>query len=195
MAWVESHLNGGGGSSIIEKTYIKFNGTGLILPWTVNSDYKIVCVFHDTTYKNDSCITGSTGGWRYDPCIQQYGNRYEAGTANGGVCVSLGSWSVGEHTYINNNGNNQNELDGVTGEYVPNTSAYYYTIGCRGDAHSLTYENYIKSFKIYSLSTGDLLHDLHPCAVYNLAAFMDVADNNTLYTCSGLQAYDAIPQS
>ncbi len=187
MGWYRC-TGGSGGTDIVYKNYIKFNGTGVILPWTLNSDYKIECVFYDTVYYNDSCITATTSSnYGSEPYIAQYGNHYDVGTGSG--YTNLGAWSVGEHTYINNNENDKNVLDGTEGAYTPKTGGYYYTIGCRGGATQLGYYNYVKSYKIYSKSTGDLLHDLKPCLIKNLAAFHDVVDDG-LYTSAGLTAVD-----
>ena len=188
MAWFKC---GGGNavSPVVMKTYAKFNGSGLVLPWYINSDYKIECVFHETTYYENTCITGSTGGWNNAPYIANYQNNFDMGTGTG--YVTIASWSAGEHTYINNNENDKNSLDGVEGAYTPNSSMLFYTIGCRGNVSEMGYKGYIKSFKIYSKTTGDLLHDLKPCKVYNLSAFYDTVED-LYYTCLNLEATDTL---
>ncbi len=173
------------------KNYVKFNGYGIILPWTQNSDYKLECVFHEVEYRENTCVTGNSGGYTQGQYLANYANRFDVGT--GGGYSNLGSWSAGEHTYINNDENNQSTLDGTaTAGYNPTTNAYYYTIGCRENG-SMGYYGYIKSFKIYSKSSGDLLHHLKPCSIAGTPAFCDVADGNTLYLGSGMQVVDSIP--
>ncbi len=192
MAWFEctGGSGGGGGGELVYKTYAKFNGNGIVLPWTQNSDYTIECVFHEVTYTHNTCITGNSGGYTAGQYIAAYQNRFDVGT--GGSYSNLGSWSAGEHTYVNNDANNQSTLDGTaTANYTPTTNSYYYTIGCR-EGGTMGYYGYIKSFKIYSKTSGTLLHDLRPCSIKNLAAFHDVISDD-LYTCANLTAVDEIP--
>lgn len=193
MNWYKCIGNNGGGGGItpVFKNYAKFNGNGVNLPWTQDADYKLECVFYEAEYRHDTCITGNSGGYTQGQYIAPYNTRFDVGVGNG--FSNLGSWSAGEHTYINNDEDNKSTLDGTaSANYIPTTNNYYYTLGCRENG-SMGYYGYIKSFKIYSKSTGDLLHHLKPCLLGNLAVFCDVADNNNFYAISGLQAVDSIP--
>jgi len=188
MAWYR--CAGGSGSPIVYKNYIKFNGSGIRLPWTQDSDYKLECVFYEAEYHHDTCITGNSGGYTVGQYIAAYQNRFDVGT--GGGYSNLGAWASGEHTYINNDENDKSTLDGTASvNYTPTTNGYYYTLGCRENG-GMGYYGYIKSFKIYSKTSGDLLHHLRPCTISGASAFVDVADNNTLYFGTGLQAVDVI---
>lgn len=191
MGWVRCMSSGE--SPLVFKNYAKFNGFGIILPWTINADYKIECVFYEKEYVGNTCITGSTGTWNNAPYLAAYNNGFDVGTGSG--YASLGAWSSGEHTYINNDENNKSTLDGTTSaNYNPITNAYFYTLGCRdGSASSMGYQGYIKSFKIYSKSSEDLLHHLKPCTIAGSPAFCDVLDGNTLYFGNGMQVVDSIP--
>lgn len=172
------------------KNYIKFNGTGLLLPWTINSDYKVEVVFRETTYNNDSAIIGNTQN-QNRAHLTTYSNKYY--TSMGSAEANFGSWSAGEHTFVNNNGNSKNEFDGVeVTNYTPTTVSEYYTIGSRGTTlTSCPYYGYIKSYKIYSISSGDLLHDLKPCKILNQACFVD-AITKKFYGNDSMQAVDNV---
>lgn len=186
MAWYRC----GGGNVLVPANYIKFNGYGITLPWTQNSDYKLECAFHEVEYRHDTCITGNSGGYTQGQYLAAYNSRFDVGT--GSNFTNFGSWSAGEHTYINNNENNQSTLDGTaTANYNPTTNNYYYTLGCRENG-GMGYYGYIKSFKIYSKSTGELLHHLKPYRINNLAVFRDTIDD-VLYTTSLLEAVNTIP--
>jgi hypothetical protein len=193
MAWFECiGGSGGGASDIVYKTYAKFYGTGIVLPWLLNTDYKIECVFHDTTYKNDSYIMGSTSQGTNTPFMFMWNNKYYVSANNSGYTVAT-DWAAGEHTFVYNDENSETSLDDINLPITPQTSnSVYYTLGCSVTAGGYTYTNYIKSFKIYSKSTGTLLHDLKPCLIKNLAAIHDVVSDN-LYTCANLTAVDEIP--
>ncbi len=171
------------------KNYIKFNGEGIILPFTQNADYTIRCIFYDKEYIANTCVTGNTGGYSQGQYLALYNNNYDVGTGSG--YSSFGAWSEGEHLYINNDINNQSSLDMVhTASYTPVTNNHKYTLGCR-ENNTLGYYGYIASFKIYSKSEGTLLHDLRPCQVLNIAAFHDVVDDK-LYLNDSIIAVDDI---
>lgn len=178
----------GGDEHIVFKTYIKFNGYGIILPWEINSDYKIEVIFNETTYNNDSSIIGNT----YGPSLlhlTEYSNKYYCSIGNSEG--NFGSWTSGEHTFIvNDNGYNKFDGSNVT-SYNPTTSAYKYTLGCRGYANTNTYYGYIKSYKIYSITNDELIHDLKPSLVYNQPCFIDVISGK-VFTNDSIQAVDSI---
>ena len=136
---------------------------GIILPYTLNSDYKVTVEFYETQYYNDACVIGNTFGANRSH-LTEFSNKWF--TSSGTGETSFGSW-VGNvaHTFINNNGNNKNEFDGVeVTDYTPATDAnIWYTIGCRtGTVTSNQYRGYIKSYKIESISTGDVICYLRP---------------------------------
>lgn len=167
MAWFRCMGGSGGEQYTIQfGKYAKFSGSaGFILPYTINSDYKVTVVFYEDTYANDAAVIGNTSGSYYSH-LTEYNSRWY--TSSGTRETSFGSW-VGqtEHTYINNNGNSKNEFDGVeVTDYTPTTDvSYYYTIGCRGTINSNKYSGYIGYYKIESLSTGNAICELRPALV------------------------------
>ena len=169
------------------KTYLKFNGTGITLPWTLNADYKVEVVFHETTYVNNAAIIGNTGGNNYSH-LTEYSNKYY--TSTGTSETSFGAWAAGEHTFINNNGNNKNEFDEVeVTDYTPRTSSDYYAIGSRKNATN--YSGWIKSYKIYSISNDTLLHNLIPAISNGVSGFYDNVEGK-MYIVQGASAVDTI---
>ena len=154
----------GGGDTALEYGTCCYIGTGsgFILPYTLNADYKVTVKFYEDAYVNDAAVIGNTSGSYYSH-LTEYNSRWF--TSCGSSETSFGSW-VGqtEHTFINNNGNSKNEFDGVeVTDYTPTTDAsYYYTIACRGSANSNRFYDYIKSYKIESISTGDVICELKP---------------------------------
>lgn len=177
-----------GGGSISEEfcSCAKMNFEGIILPFTLNSDYKITVVFYETSYSNDAAVFGNTNG-SYYAHLTEYSNKWYTSTGTGEV--NFGSW-VGnvEHTYIYNNGNGKNEFDGtevtVNNGYTDQTLKY--SIGCRGGINSNLWGGYLKNFKIESISTGDVICELKPYKLSkngNLLAqgLYDIV-NNTLYS-------------
>lgn len=181
----------GGGVEPIFKNYMKFNGEGLITPWTLDGDHKIEVTFYETTYNNLAAVFGNTYN-QHRAHLTTYQNKYY--TANGTSETSFGAWSAGEHTFVINNGNKQNEFDGVeVTPYNPTTdNNIKYTIGCRGNTGtSNPYKGWIKSYKIYSLSTGELLHDVRPCRLYNTDCMFDTV-SKTILTNPTIVAVDSI---
>lgn len=191
MAWYRCGNGGGGGSSVTYKNYIKFNGEGIFLPWSVNADYKVEVVFYETTYNNNTSVIGNTFSAQLIH-LTSYSNKYYCSSGN--TEANFGSWSSGEHTFICSNGNNKNEFDTTeVTNYTPYTdNNIKYTLGCRGNSlTSNAYLGYIKSFKIYSLSNDTLLHHLRPCVVLNQSAFVDVIEGK-IYCNQSIQALDTI---
>lgn len=180
------NVSGGG---VEYKNYLKFNGYGIVLPWTLNSDYKIEVVFHETTYLQDSAIIGNTRNETRSN-LTEYNNAYftSIGTSGSG----FGTWSAGEHTFITNNGNGKNEFDGVeVTDYTPTTdNSINYSIGWRATAGN-AFKGWIKSYKVYSITSGDLLHDLKPALVMDSPCFYDTIDGK-IYSTSLLEAADTI---
>ena len=187
---------GGGGTQVVEKTYAKFNGHGIRLPFSINSDYKITVVFNQQSYTSAENIIGNAREFDDgDPSYSQltiYNNKYYSSI--GSSEDYFGTWSSGEHTYVNNNGNNHNEFDGVEVQsYTPkDLSSYFYTIGIRG-AGSITIVSYIKSYKIESISTGDIICELVPCLFDGTVACLYDKVNKIFYYPEGLTVMDTIP--
>ena len=178
-------------NTISYKNYIKFNGEGIMLPWSINSDYKIEVTFHETTYYNDSAIIGNSIG-PSDMHLTEYNNKYYFLKSRNGE-TNYGTWSAGEHTFIYNNGAGENTLDDtVVSNFTPyNYSSALYSIGCRGGIKSNVYNGWIKSYKIYSISQDELIHDLRPAIVAGYPCFVDVI-GNAIYSNSSIQAVDII---
>lgn len=187
MAWFPCNV---GGSSDIEEEYFScayMGGTGIILPFSLNADYKVTVKFFEGTYVNDSAIIGNTNGASYSH-LTEYNNKWF--TSSGTAETNFGSW-IGntEHTFINNNGNGKNEFDGteVTNYTGYTNNSIYYTIGCRGNnVTSNRFYDFIKHYKIESISTGDVICELVPCKITRngsllIQGLMDIV-NNKMYT-------------
>ena len=175
---------------LVVKTYLKFNGVGIRLPWTLNADYKIETVFYETSYNNNSCIVGNSSG-NARMHLTEYSNKYY--TSTGSSETSFGTWTTGEHTFINNNGSGKNEFDSsVVTDYTPTTTSDYYTIGCRGNSlTSNAYQGYIKSYKIYSISDNTLLHSLSPAMLNGVSGLYDNV-TDSFYEVTKASAVDSI---
>lgn len=173
------------------KTYIKFNGQGIVLPWTLNSDYRIEVVFYEHYFRANGTIIGNTNNNGNYSHITPYSNKYYTSTGTGET--NFGTWAAGEHTFVNNDGNGHNVFDGVeVTSYTPTTNtSLRYTIGCRTNAGSNVYYGLIKSYKIYSLTTLNLIHDFRPCEVLGMACFYDAIDS-TYYQVPDGQALDGV---
>lgn len=173
------------------KNYIKFNGSGgIVLPYTINSDYKITVTFYQTEFTSAENIIGNNYGAGYSH-LTPYSGQY---WSSSGITESgFGSWTAGEHTYISNDGNNYNTFDGVNVQsYTPTTqSDSNYTIGIRTSTTPI--KSYIKYYKIESISTGDLICELKP-ALYNghMACLYDTVSDE-IYHIYGMTAVDTIP--
>ena len=185
----EITVNVSGGGGVVYKNYLKFNGYGIVLPWTLNSDYKIEVVFYETTYLQDSAIIGNTYNETRSN-LTEYNNAYFTSTGTGGS--GFGSWASGEHTFITNNGNGKNEFDGVeVTNYIPTTdNTINYSIGWRKTAGN-AFKGWIKSYKVYSISSGDLLHELKPALVMGSSCFYDTIEEK-IYSTSLVEAVDTI---
>lgn len=168
------------GDSIVYKNYIKFNGKGIMLPWTLDADHKVEIVFHEKKYYNLTAAFGTTKNQARINIIS-YQDKYYTSTGTGET--NFGVWTAGEHTFVANNGNNHCEFDGeeVT-PYTPTTDNVPYILGARGSITDKGFQGWIKSFKIYSLASGELLHDLKPARVFDtLDCFYDSVDKKIYY--------------
>lgn len=174
------------------KTYAKFtNGTGFKLPYKVNSDYKITVIFNQTVFTQDEPILDTAYNSPYYVRLVTYNNLYwsSSGTSQNG----WGSWSAGEHTFVNNV-NSKNIFDGnEVQNYTPTDANYYLTIGKVSEtaARQITSNTYYKLFKIESISTGDVICELKPAMDGTTACFYDTV-NDTIYTANGLVVSDDI---
>ena len=178
-------------SAIEFKTYAKFNGYGLELPYTINADYKITVEFYQTTYSNNENIIGNIAGSSYVH-LTPYSNSYY--TSNGSSEDHFGTWSAGDHIFVCNNGNDHNEFDEVeVTSYTPTTNSTKLTIGKRNTANPCY--SYIKHYKIESISTGDVICDIKPCLIGNIVHGLYDTINERFYYVEDLQVMDTIPTS
>lgn len=180
----------GGGVEPIFKNYMKFNEEGFLTPWTLNADHKVEVVFYEKEYKNLRTIFGTT----YNHTrmhLSTYNNKYYSSSGTGES--NFGAWSAGEHTFIANNGNRHCEFDGEeVFDYTPTTdNNLRYMIGCRTGIKDYAFSGWIKSFKIYSLATGELLHDVRPCRLYNSDCMFDPI-SGIILTNTTAKAVDSI---
>ena len=194
MAWFEcsgGSSGGGGGYDVEFYSCVFLNEEGIILPFTLNADYKVTVVFYETSIQRDAAIIGNTVDASHIHLTENSNKWY---TSSGTSLVDMGSWSGNAvHTFICNNGNSHNEYDGTeVTNYTPTTdSSIYYTVGCRGGSGamrttSVALIGYIKSFKIESLSTGTAICELKPCKIMKdntvvVQGLMDVV-NDILYS-------------
>lgn len=194
MAWYRC----GGGVPLVYKNYAKFNGTGTILPFQLNADYKVHCEFYVADYAHDKYIVGSNctwNDWNSTPYIAMYNNNFIVGLGSGSssAMATIAPFTSGLHEYICNTSDNKVYLDEHSLSFTPRTMNYNYSLGCEVSTTQLPFTGYIKSFKIYSKSTGDLLHHVKPCLFNDIPALCDVTDNTIIF-CSGLQVVDEIPE-
>ena len=181
-----------GGTQVEEKTYAKFDGKGINLPYKLNGDYQITVNFYESTYNSDASIIGNSNGPSYSH-LTPYNNKYysSSGTSEN----NFGSWSAGEHTFITNYNGSKNILDGVeVSGYSPHgDNTYVYSVGCRGGEGSHGYSGYLKSYKIESISTGDVICELVPCLFDNMTPCLYDKANKKFYYPEGLTVMDEIP--
>ena len=173
---------------LVFKNYAKFDGVGITLPFTINSDYKVSVTYHQTSYLSPECIIGNTSGAGYSH-FTVYNNQYwsSAGTGESG----WGTWSAGEHTFVTNDGNGYNTFDGSNVQsYNPTTSSGKYTIGIRANTSPIV--SYIKSYTIESISTGDKICELKPCEFEGNSYLYDTVAKRFYYV-DGLTVMDTIP--
>ena len=186
-------LNVGGGSDINYKTWAKFNGVGIILPYKINSDYKVSVTFYETAYNDDTAVIGNTSSASYSN-LTIYSNQWY--TSSGTSLVSISAWSGNaEHTFITNNGNSHNEFDETeVTSYTPTDSdSIYYCIGCRdGSVSSIGFKGYLKSYMIEKISDGSKVCEIKPAIIHNAACLYDSV-NDIMYMPTGLTVVDTIP--
>ena len=174
------------------KTYIKFNGEGIVLPWTIDADYKVEVTFYETEYRNDTAIIGNTNGPSYFHVTEYSNNYFYSKQYN--LENHFGPWVSGEHTIIYNDGTGHIQFDGtVVGDCnITSDSNIYLQLGGRGSRTSAqAYYGYIKAFKIYSIANDTLLHELKPATIYGKPCFFDTVETQ-MYTNSTVTAVDVI---
>ena len=177
------------------KNYAKFNGTigGITLPFEVNSDHTITCTFYDKVYGYNQSIMGTnrTTDANQHIHLTTFNSKYYNST-QAGLETNFGSWSAGEHTYVNNDSNNKNTFDGVEVQsFVPYTNTDKYVIAYRYGANP--YQGYIKLYKIEKISDGSKVCEIKPCLVNGLIPVLYDTVNDVAYTLSGLTVMDSIP--
>lgn len=181
-----------GGGSIEYKNYLKFNGEGIILPWTINSDYKVEVTFYDTTYYNDRAVIGNDNSTSYFH-LTEFSNKYFYQTSYNSES-SFGPWSAGEHTIIYNDEDGKISFDGtvVGNSNIPDNNSVHYQIGGRGSRTAVqAYYGYIKDCKIYSKSTGTLLYHLRPAEVLGLSCLYEEVTGK-LFSNATVEVVDTI---
>ena len=198
MAWFECSGGSSGGDYDVEFfSCTFFNGEGIILPYTINADYKVSVSFYETSIQTDAAIIGNSLDATHVHLTENSNRWY---TSGGNSLDEMGAWSGNVvHTFVCNNGNSHNEFDGVEkNSYTPTTdNNIYYTVGCRGINNqakpwAVALIGYIKWFKIESLSTGNVICELKPCQIKKGSTviahgMMDIA-NDIFYSNSGMIA-------
>ena len=174
------------------RTYAKFNGYGVQLPFNIMTDYKITVKFYETSYVNETSILGnSNGDIRAYLAWTEYSNKWYV--SNGSGETNFGSW-VGEvdHTIVVNNGNNHNELDGeeVTTYSVGNTSVNIIIGSCNPNLTARGWQGFLKEFKINSITTGDLICQLKPATIGNKSCLYDTV-SHIVYNVTNLTVMDS----
>lgn len=142
--------------------YANFTGSSNIqLPFSLNADYTVTIDFQFLTYINDQHAFGnSSSATRIH--LTEYSNKWYTSTGTSETNYSPTNYPLGDrHTFINNL-NNSNYMDGdVVTSYTPYTnSSIYYQVGGRNGDYN--FRGNIYSFKIESISTGDLICELLP---------------------------------
>ena len=126
------------------------------LPISMTSDHKITVVFEATTAaQNDSAIWATADNACY---LVIYNNQWYV-TQGTGIDAHFGSADTNEHTLVYNDGNGHTLFDGqVVANCTPRNSAHY-KLGVRNVNKFI---GKIKSFRVESISTGDLIFEVLP---------------------------------
>lgn len=183
------------GSSLVFKNYAKFNGSGILLPYTINADYKVTVEFYETEYGTNSSIIGNNNSnGSYYSHLTKYNNNFYA--SKGSVDYLFTGWTGNVlHKFVNNNGDSQNVLDdSITMSYTPTTANNLkYMVGCRESLTGWGWSGYLKSYKIESISSGDLICNLRPCLYDGTVNCIYDEIGKIFYYPDGLTVMDTIP--
>lgn len=155
--------DGGEGSIVLkEGEYANFTNAGYIaLPFTLNSDYILEVDYEATVNRNNNSVIGMSDGNTDKIHLTQWNNQWAHGTGTGETFYSDAQGMTSRHTYqCNYNGHNY--LDNTEmSTYTPSSaSTVYYHIGSRGTGN--LYTGKIYSYKLTSISTGDVITHLKP---------------------------------
>ena len=162
---------GGGGSGgdyslyFLEHEYFNCNNTGYITNIPLNSNYTIEVKFDGGTFKSNATIFGNSNGSSGNAHLTEFNSKWYVG---GNGESSFGTYSAGIHTFVYNGENNNCYMDGVLG--LSNigqitSDTIFYTIACRGDITSNTYNGKIYYMQFTDKSSNTIIHLLKPCSI------------------------------
>lgn len=183
------NTSGGGGGSpqIVEADYIYFSRSvsdAIMLPFTVDADYKITVDFEMDDYpSNNMAIIGNDNDANNVHLTVFNSNYY---CSNGPGEVHFSSDFTGRHVFVCGEDGNKNTFDGrKVSDYTPTTSANNHLIIGRRTGASYSYKGKIYSYKIESISTGELIFCLKPVKVVSegveFKAIMDTVSKEIYY--------------
>lgn len=184
----EKNVAGGGGNEIEYFDFAQFDGNGsILLPFKVNSDYKITVTFQAPSYKNDNSIIGNTAN-SYLSHLTIYSSQYYTSTGNGEDSFSADLYT--KHTFVQNDGG-YSKMDGVSVKgYTPTTDNNVSLVLAGRQSSAQNYVGKIYEYIIESISTGEVIMHLLPAkaksggVVIGKGLYDSVSEE--LYTCSGL---------
>ena len=164
---------GGGGSdfSFEERGYLQFpsgGGFGLTLPFKVNADYIVEIQYEGVTYYSGQTIFGTVNTSQTPealPFLIMGSSNQQLATSNGASEVSFMGAALGKHTFSLNDGGTC-KFDSVTvvNDYIPSSDPNAaYCLGWKTGGG--TYMGKVFYFKIFSISTGNLVADIVPANV------------------------------
>ena len=164
--------NGGGGGEggdsslyFLEYEYFNCNNTGYITNIPLNSNYTIEIQFDGGTFKSNATIFGNSSGSSGNAHLTEFNNKWYVG---GNGESNFGTYSAGIHTFVYNGENNNCYMDGVLG--LSNigqitSDTIFYTIACRGNIASNTYNGKIYYMQFTDKSSNTIIHLLKPCSI------------------------------
>lgn len=167
---LSAHGGGGGegGDSslyLLEHEYFNCNNTGYITNIPLNSNYTIEVQFDGGPYKNNASIFGNANGSGGYAHLTEFNGKWYVG---GNGESSFGKYSGGIHTFVYNGENNNCYMDGVLGlsniKQVT-TDKICYTIACRGNTASNTYNGKIYYMQFTDKSSNTIIHLFKPCSI------------------------------
>lgn len=168
----------------------------------LNSNYKTELKFYDPAYINDRYIMSGKAGSYYSS-LRVQSNNFQCSSGNTNM-MNVGSYSVGEHIFIENDDNGKCQLDGVatTGSYslaagAENSPTRIRMLGGNTtDEHSSSgtgyWVGYVEYLKVTNKTTGNVIHEIVPCEFEGLAYLYNKV-TKLLYYSQGLTVMDAIP--
>lgn len=167
---LSAHGGGGGegGDSslyLLEHEYFNCNNTGYITNIPLNSNYTIEVQFDGGPYKSNASIFGNANGSGEYAHLTEFDGKWYVG---GNGESHFGRYSGGIHTFVYNGENNNCYMDGVLGlsniKQVT-TDKICYTIACRGNTASNTYNGKIYYMQFTDKSSNTIIHLFKPCSI------------------------------